>query len=94
MGGLVDVEEDDAGAGEAAEGPAQQRQRLLRRPPDGDVEQRVSVISAEPRVERAAAVEKLACSGARRRRRAQDLHSGLMIWSLDGSAPSPPPPQS
>lgn len=77
-GRSVDVEEGDVGAGEVAEGPAQQGQRLLRRPPDGDVDPRVDVVAADRRVERPAAVQKRihgkAGAGARRRRRAQDLH--------------------
>lgn len=72
----MDVDEGDAGAGEAAEGPAQQRQRLLRRPPDGDVEQRVGVgVVAAQDSAAPAAVEEPVGGGAGRRRRAQDLHS-------------------
>lgn len=40
------MHEDDLGAGEAAEGPSQQAQRLLRRPPDGDMDPRVDVVAA------------------------------------------------
>jgi len=66
---LVDVEEDDAAFPEAAQRPAQQPERLLRRPPHGHVEPRRAAVvppawaaAAEPR------------AGVGQRRRAQDLH--------------------
>lgn len=78
----MDVEEDDAGVPEAAQGPAQQPERLLRRPPHGHVDPRLAVALLPA----AAAAEAWAGAGQRRRRRrAQDLHhpgGGVMRSSL------------
>lgn len=83
----MDVDEGDAPAAESSERPAQQRQRLLRRPPDGDVEQRAGagLVAAQERAR--SAVDELVPGRAGRRRRAQDLHSR----TTDGSASSPQP---
>lgn len=84
----MDVHEDDLGAGEAAEGPSQQAQRLLRRPPDGDMDPRVDVVAAGEMPAGTSVDEGIhggagggggggGGAGAGRRRRAKYLHGWM-----------------
>jgi hypothetical protein len=69
------MEQGDAGALEAAQGPPQQPQRLLRRPAHGHVHPRLAAVFPAAAVAEAAV--KLTIhggAGAGRRRWAQDLH--------------------
>lgn len=79
----MDVEQRDAAALEAAQGPPQQPQRLFGRPTYGDVHPHLAAVV--PAAAAAEAAVKLAIhggAGAGRRRRVEDLHHARRPASL------------